>query len=104
MAIFFIELLSTKDKTCLLLGKPVPDLVLHRLSQVRSLPKDIQLVTSMKGTFFHQNNVKLANNYLKCEIADGSLVHLLLPQFLLDLDQGSLILSFIFDLNKQAPE
>ena len=49
-------------------------------------------------------NVKLAKNYLKCEIADGSLVHLLLSQFLLDLDQGSLILSFIFDLNKQAPE
>ena len=44
-SVFFIELLLRKDKTCLLLGKPVPDLVLHRLSQVRSLPKDIQLVT-----------------------------------------------------------
>ena len=72
LSVFFsIELLSRKDKTCLLLGKPVPDLVLHRLSQVRSLPKDIQLVTSMKGTFFHQNNVKLANNDLKSEIGDS---------------------------------
>ena len=68
---FFIELLSMKDKTCLLLGKPVPDLVLHRLSQVRSLPKDIQLVTRMKGTFFHRNNVRLANNDLKSEIGDS---------------------------------
>ena len=53
LSVFFIEMLSTKDKTCLLLGKPVPDLVLHRLSQVRSLRKDIQLVTRMnEGDIF----------------------------------------------------